>query len=82
MYLVSATPGSYNSTDYLHFVAKKEEEKNVHNLKLKEKKSAGRYGLNVAEGTTCQFLLKRPVLLINFSVASMIALFITTVNLE
>ena len=36
MYLVSAAVGSYNSTDYLHFVAKRKG-KNVHNLKLKEK---------------------------------------------
>ena len=28
MYLVSATLGSYNSTDYLHFVAKKIEQNN------------------------------------------------------
>ena len=37
-------------------------------------------GLKVGEGSTCQFLLKLPVLLINFSVASMIVLFIRTVN--
>ena len=32
-YLVSATPGSYNSTDYLHFVAKRKEKESVHDLK-------------------------------------------------
>ena len=81
MYLVSATLGSYNSTDYLHFVTKRKG-KNVHDLKLKEKKCASRYGLNVREGSTCQFLLKHPVPLINFSFASIIVLFVTTVNSE
>ena len=33
-------------------------------------------------GTTCQFFLKRPVLLINFSVAFVTVLFVTTVNSE
>ena len=50
MHLVSTTLGSYNSTDYLHFAAKKKQNKikknemkkkkeNVHDLKLKLWKS-------------------------------------------
>ena len=85
MYLVSATLGSYSSTDYLHFVAN-ERKKNITlneiKKKKKKKKCASRYGLKGREGTTCQFLLNRPVLLIYFSVASIIVLFIRTVNLE
>ena len=57
----------------------KKEKESVHDMK---KKCASRYGLKVKEGTTCQFLLNRPVLLIYFSVASMIVLFIRTVNSE
>ena len=61
----------------------KKKNENVHDMKLKkEKKCASRYGLKVRKGTTCQFLLNRPVLLIYFSVASMIVLFIRTVNSE
>ena len=37
MYLASATLGSYNSTDYLHFVAKKKKNK-YENIKMKKKK--------------------------------------------
>ena len=81
-YLVSATLGSYSPTDYLHFVARRKG-KNVHDLKLKEKiNCASRYGLQVREGSTCQFPLKRPALWTNFSVASMIVLFIRTANSE
>ena len=48
MYLVSATRGSYNSTDYLNFVAKekqttknemKKKKENVHDMKLNMYKS-------------------------------------------
>ena len=82
MYLVSATIGPYNSTDYLHFVAERRR-KTVHDLELKEKKKcASRYDLRVRVGITCQILLKRPVLLMSFSVASIIVLFVTTVNSE
>ena len=37
MYLVSATLGFYNSTDYLHFVAKKKIEQNNKKRNEKEK---------------------------------------------
>ena len=56
----------------------------MHDLVLKEKremcKSLWFKGKGV--GTTCQFFLKRHVLLINFSVASIIVLLVTTVNSE
>ena len=79
MYLVSATLDSYNSTDYLHFVARRKGKKRAW-FDIKSKKCASRYGLKVREGSTCQFLLKRPALFINFSVGSMIVPFVTTVN--
>ena len=62
----------------IYILLQKEKGKPVHDLELKEKKKcASCYGLGVRAGTTCQFLLKCPVLLINFSVASIIVLFIT-----
>ena len=42
----------------------------MHDLELKEKLCEVHNGLRVKEGTMCQFLLKHPVPLKNFNVAS------------
>ena len=51
----------------------------MHDLELK-KEMCKSLCLRVRVGTPCQFFLKRPVLLINFSVASIIVLFVTKVK--